>query len=69
MGWRASRNWGVILDDARQAHLAFPGTYHETLGNLYWRMREASERFKMCDFAVYIGLRSVEKRKQSANGV
>lgn len=69
MGWRASRNWGVILDDARQAHLAFPGTYHETLGNLYWRMREVSERFKMCDFAVYIGLRSVEKRKQSAVGV
>jgi hypothetical protein len=29
-------------------------------------MREASERFKMCDFAVYVGLRSVEKRKKPA---
>lgn len=44
VGWRASRDRGVILGDARQASLAEPETYHDTLGNLYWRMREASKR-------------------------
>ena len=65
MGWRASQNWGVILGDAQRA-LPPPHDANWQAGTLYWRMYSASERFKICDLAVYVGLRSVEKRKQSA---
>lgn len=64
MGWRASRNWSVILDEAERA---LPATHHTRwqATNLYWRMYDASERFKRRDLAIYIGLRSAEKRKNS----
>lgn len=64
MGWRASRNWSLILDEAGRA---LPAT-HQTrwqASSLYWRMHDASERFKKKDLAIYFGLRSAEKRKNS----
>jgi hypothetical protein len=64
MGWRASRNWSLILDEAGRA---LPATHRTRwqASTLYSRMQFASERFKRGDFAVYVGLRSVEKRKGS----
>jgi hypothetical protein len=64
MGWRASRNWSLMLDEAGKA---LPATFHPRwqASTLYSRMQFASERFKRRDFAVYVGLRSAEKRKGS----
>jgi hypothetical protein len=65
MGWRASRNWNLMLDETGRA---LPATHRPgwLASPLYWRMSYASERFRKRDFAVYVGLRSVEKRKNSA---
>ena len=62
MGWRASRNWSVMLDERWRA---LPATHHTRwqASTLYSQMYDASERFTKKNFAVYIGLRSVEKRK------
>jgi hypothetical protein len=64
MGWRASRNWSLILDEAGRA---VPATHRGRwqAGSLYRRMYNSTERFKSRDFAIYVGLQSAEKRKGS----
>jgi hypothetical protein len=64
MGWRASRNWSLILDEAERAVPVTHRTRWQAC-SLYRRMYNSTERFKSRDFAVYVGLQSVEKRKGS----